>query len=78
MIDNPRQISPGDRINSEAFGKNNPDRIRLIIDTDQADVPFEVWRGVRFKKYFSEFAEAIAYADKHARMARTNQGENND
>ncbi|WP_382412484.1 hypothetical protein [Glutamicibacter bergerei] len=27
---------------------------------------------------FHTHAEAIAYADKHARMARTNQGENNE
>ncbi|WP_258141570.1 hypothetical protein [Arthrobacter sp. MYb221] len=28
--------------------------------------------------WHNSHAEAIDYADKHARMARTNQGENND
>ena len=39
---------------------------------------WRVYSDRGFLSYHKTHAEAIAYADKHPRMARTNQGENNE
>ena len=67
-------------IPSHEFSKANPDRVYVHGTWDQDGLGrwkpyFDVWRGDTCIKTGWPFAEAIAYAD---RMARTNQGENNE
>lgn len=67
-------------IPSHQFSKTNPDRVYVHTTYDRETLGkwqplFDVWQGDAMLECELSFDEAIAYAD---RMARTNQGENND
>lgn len=72
------------RLSSSEFGEENPQRLGIFrpsfIDEEwiaRGDV-WAIVRGIKSVEWFATHAEAIAYANKLACMARTNQGENNE
>lgn len=67
-------------IPSHDFSKANPDRVYVHATWERQAAghwfpEFDVWQGGTCIEDGLPFAEAVAYAD---RMARTNQGENNE
>lgn len=66
------------RLWSVHFSARNPDRVIVEVERSYGGLLLcNVYKGFDHLQEFDSFAEATAYADKYARMARANQGENN-